>query len=206
MYSCGANNYGELGNGGTTSSMTPVKVTGLDGALVTTLVAGWGNTGALLSNGDYYDWGYNNGGQVGNGNTTSVLMPYQVPLDAPVAQVSQGGSAGSNGQTIALLTDGTLWAWGNGQNYQLGNGVKGNEESPIQITPPAGVTYAAVDSGGGTCYGISTSGAVWAWGYNADGEVGNGTTTTAKKPVEVATGATRISSANRDVVIATTKS
>jgi alpha-tubulin suppressor-like RCC1 family protein len=207
IYSCGGNQYGELGDGSTTASTTtPVQVTGLDGALVTTLVAAWRNTGALLSNGDYYDWGYNAVGQVGNGGTTSVTTPFQVPLDAAVTQVALGGSAGSNGQSLALLADGTLWAWGNGQSYQLGNGVKGNQESPIQITPPTGVKYVAVASGGATSYGLTKAGGVWAWGYNANGEVGNGTTTKAKEPVEVATDATQVSSTARDVVIATTNS
>ena len=206
IYSCGANNYGELGDGSTTSTMTPVKVTGLDDTLVTTLVAAWGDTGALLSNGDYYDWGYNGGGQVGNGGTTSVTTPFQVPLDAAVTQVAQGGSTSSNGQSLAMLTGGTLWAWGNGESYQLGNGAKGNEESPIQITPPKGVTYVALATGGATSYGISEQGGVWAWGYNVNGEVGNGTTKTAKEPVKVATNATQVSATARDVVIATTNS
>jgi alpha-tubulin suppressor-like RCC1 family protein len=206
IYSCGNNANGALGDGSTNSSSRPVKVTGLDGALVTTLVASWGDTGALLSNGAYYDWGYNNGGQVGNGNTAPATVPYQVPLDAPVRQVAQGGSFDSNGQTLALLAGGSLWAWGNGQYYQLGNGVQGNEESPTQITPLTGVNYVALASGGGTCYAITNSGDVWAWGYNADGEVGNGTTTTAKKPVKVATDATQVSATSRDVVIATTRS
>jgi alpha-tubulin suppressor-like RCC1 family protein len=206
IYSCGTNNFGELGDGSTTSSMTPVKVTGLDDALVTTLVAAWGDTGALLSNGDYYDWGYNGGGQVGDGGTTSVTTPFQVPLDAAVTQVAQGGSTGSNGQSLAMLADGTLWAWGNGESYQLGNGAKGNEKSPIQITPPKGVTYQALATGGGTSYGISLQGGVWAWGYNVDGEVGNGTTKTAREPVKVASDATQVSATARDVVIATTSS
>ncbi len=204
IYSCGNNTYGELGDGSTTSSMTRVKVTGLDDALVTTLVAAWGDTGALLSNGDYYDWGYNGGGQVGNGGTKPVTTPFQVPLDAAVTKVAQGGSLGNNGQSLALLANGTLWAWGNGEFYQLGNGVKGNEESPIQITPPKSVTFVALATGGSTSYAITKAGGVWAWGYNVNGEVGNGTTKTAREPVKVATQATQVSATARDVVIATT--
>jgi alpha-tubulin suppressor-like RCC1 family protein len=204
IYSCGNNTYGELGDGSTTSSMTRVKVTGLDDALVTTLVAAWGETGALLSNGDYYDWGYNGGGQVGNGGTKPVTTPFQVPLDAAVTKVAQGGSLGNNGQSLALLANGTLWAWGNGEFYQLGNGVKGNEESPIQITPPKSVTFVALATGGSTSYAITKAGGVWAWGYNVNGEVGNGTTKTAREPVKVATQATQVSATARDVVIATT--
>jgi alpha-tubulin suppressor-like RCC1 family protein len=204
LYSCGTDQYGELGDGSTTSSMTPVRVSLLDGALVTTLVAAWRDTGALLSDGDYYDWGYNAGGQVGDGGTTSVTTPFRVPLDAAVTQVALGGSASSNGQTLAMLTGGTLWAWGDGKAYQLGNGAKGNEESPIHITPPTGVTYVALATGGATSYGITRDGDVWAWGYNKNGEVGNGTTKAAQEPVEVATDATQVSATARDVVIATT--
>jgi alpha-tubulin suppressor-like RCC1 family protein len=203
VYSCGGNQYGELGDGTTTSSDTPVPVTGLDGADVTTLVAAWGNTGALLSNGDYYDWGYNGGGQVGNGATTIAKVPYQVPLPAAVSVAAQGGSLSDNGQTIVLLSTGALYAWGNGEYYQLGNGVKGNETSPVKITPPRGTTYTELASGGSTCYGVTKSGAVWAWGNNSLGQIGNGTTKTAKHPVKVETGATGISSTAGNVAVST---
>ncbi|HEY1916294.1 MAG TPA: hypothetical protein VGH27_12040 [Streptosporangiaceae bacterium] len=200
IYSCGADQDGELGDGTTTSSTTPVKVTGLDDALVTTLVAAWGDTGALLSNGAYYDWGFNSGGQVGNGSTTNADAPYQVPLPAAVSVAAQGGSLASNGQSIVLLSTGALYAWGNGEYYQLGNGAKGNETTPIKITPPAGVTYTALASGGSTCYGVTKSGAVYAWGQSTVGQVGDGKTAAAKRPVKVTTGATGISATAGDVV------
>ena len=174
IYSCGTNNYGELGDGSTTSSMTPVKVTGLDDALVTTLVAAWGDTGALLSNGDYYDWGYNGGGQVGNGGTTSVTTPFQVPLDAAVTQVAQGGSArqqradarnADRRHPVGVGERGVLPAR---QRRQGQRGVAGPDH------PAQGVTYVALATGGATSYGITKHGGVWAWGYNVNGEVGNG--------------------------------
>jgi alpha-tubulin suppressor-like RCC1 family protein len=207
VYSCGANDQGELGDGSTASSMVPVKVTGLNDALVSTLVASWGNTGALLSDGTYYDWGYNADGEVGNGTSQTAPVPYHVPLDAAVAQVALGGSGSMGGQSFAMLSDGSLWAWGNGQYFQLGNDVRGNAETPVRIHPPTGVTYSAVATGGATSYAISAGGAVWAWGYDGDGEVGDGKiTAVVKKPVKVASGATQISATARDVVIATTGS
>jgi alpha-tubulin suppressor-like RCC1 family protein len=201
LYSCGSNQYGELGNGNKQSSTTPVQVTGLNGQSVTTLVAAWGNTGALLSNGDYYDWGFDGEGQIGNGTINdSADTPVQVTLPGPVTQAAQGGSVGSNGQTLVLLSDGSLYAWGAGTTYQLGDGKKANEESPEHILPPSGVTYQALATGGNTSYGITTAGAVYAWGASNDGQVGDGTTTTAKTPVQVETGATQISSTASDVV------
>jgi alpha-tubulin suppressor-like RCC1 family protein len=202
VYSCGSNKYGELGDGTTKSSTTPVRVRGLDGALVTKLVAAWGDTGALLSGGDYYDWGYNAAGQVGNGTTAPAEEPYLVPLHAAVTVAAQGGSAADNGQTIVLLSNGSLHAWGNGMYYQLGNHARGNQDYPVKISAPPGVTFTALASGGSTCYGVSTSGAVWAWGNNSSGQVGDGTTTTmAKHPVQVATGATGISATDEDVAV-----
>ncbi|HEY1916293.1 MAG TPA: hypothetical protein VGH27_12035 [Streptosporangiaceae bacterium] len=206
VYSCGGNQYGELGDGTITSSTTPVKVTGLDDALVTTLVAAWGDTGALLSNGDYYDWGYNKGGQVGNGATANVRVPFQVPLPAAVTVAAQGGSLADNGQSIVLLSTGALYAWGNGEYYQLGNGAKGNETSPIKITPPRNAVYTELASGGSTCYGVTKAGVVWAWGNNASGQVGDGTTKTAKRPVKVETGATGISSTASNAAVSTAAS
>jgi alpha-tubulin suppressor-like RCC1 family protein len=203
LYSCGHNNHGELGDGSTTSSMVPVQVSGLSGAQVTTLVASAGNTGAVLSGGAYYDWGDNADGEVGNGTNQSALVPYHVPLPAAVAQLAAGGSGSMGGQSLALLSNGSLWAWGNGTYYQLGNHLTGDRESPVRISPPSGVKYTAVATGGATSYAISSTGAVWAWGYNGNGEVGDGHTTTTPTAVQVASGATQVSATARDVVIAT---
>jgi len=207
IYSCGTNAQGELGDGGTAPSMVPVEVTGLNGAQVTTLVASWGDTGALLSTGAYYDWGYNTDGEVGNGTDQTVPAPYLVPLDAPVSQVALGGSGSMGGQTLALLSDGTLWAWGNGQYFQLGNNSKRDVLAPIKIHPAHGVTYSAVATGGATSYAISAGGALWAWGYSGNGEIGNGQTTPVRRnPVKVLSNVAQVSATARDVVIATTNS
>jgi alpha-tubulin suppressor-like RCC1 family protein len=202
LYSCGTNQYGELGNGTTKSSKVRVKVSGLSGHSVATLVAAWGNTGALLSNGDYYDWGYDGAGQVGNGTISqSADVPVQVALPGPVAQAAQGGSLANNGQTLVLLSNGSLYAWGNDRYYQLGDGKTASEESPELISPPSGVTYQTLATGGDTSYAISTSGDVYAWGNSATGQVGNGKTKAVKEPVMVETGATLISSTSTDVVV-----
>jgi alpha-tubulin suppressor-like RCC1 family protein len=201
LYSCGNNQYGQLGDGHPEYSMTPVKVTGLGGQLVTSLVASWCNTGALLSDGQYYDWGYNAAGQLGDGTIgTSAFAPVRVSLPDAVTQATLGGSLPSNGQTLVLLSDGSLYAWGNDSDYQLGDGRTASEIFPERIQPPAGVTYRTLATGGSTSYAISTTGNVYAWGGNTVGEVGDGSTTTAERPVRVEFGATAISSTAGDVV------
>jgi alpha-tubulin suppressor-like RCC1 family protein len=99
-----------------------------------------------------------------------------------------------------LLSTGALYAWGDDSVYQLGDGKTSNETSPELITPPAGVTYKTVATGGSTSYGITAGGDVYAWGGNAVGQVGNGTTTTAQAPVQVLTGQSLVSATADDVV------
>jgi alpha-tubulin suppressor-like RCC1 family protein len=202
VYGCGNNGAGDLGDGSTRSSITPVKVAGLDGSLVTQLVASFANSGALLSNGEYFDWGYNGNGQLGDGQfQRSSDVPVRVKLPDPVTQVAQGGSIWDNGQTLVLLSDGSLWAWGSNFHGQLGDGMTRSQESPVRFYPPAGVTYQTLAAGAITSYAISTAGQVYAWGANPVGQVGNGTTLTALSPVRVASGATMISATANDVAI-----
>jgi alpha-tubulin suppressor-like RCC1 family protein len=203
VYSCGDNSYGELGDGSTQSSTTPVQVSALAGQTVTSLVASWGDTGALLADGDYYDWGFNAAGQLGDGLVhKNSDVPVQVNLPGSVTQVTQGGSDDGNGQTLVMLSGGSLYAWGCDSMYQLGDGQTANEKSPEQIFAPAGVTYQTLASGGSTSYAISTTGGVYAWGANSVGQVGNGQRTPAQTPVEVESGATAISATAGDVVVA----
>ncbi|MGH3159502.1 MAG: RCC1 domain-containing protein, partial [Streptosporangiaceae bacterium] len=176
LYSCGMGVYGELGDGTTKGSKVPVPVKGLSGASVTALVAGFGNTGALLSDGEYYDWGLNSQGQLGNGTAgQSSEVPVHVRLPDPVTRAFEGGNAPDDGQTLVQLSDGSVYAWGTDFAFQLGNGKRAAELSPVKISPPYGVTYHAVASGGDTSYGVSTAGEVYAWGAGKFGAVGEGT-------------------------------
>jgi alpha-tubulin suppressor-like RCC1 family protein len=202
VYACGNNTYGELGNGTRRSSDVPVKVIGLGSGQVTTLVSAFADSGAVMANGTYYDWGYNGQGQVGNGVMgRAAITPFRVPLPAAVSQLAQGGSLQGNGQTITLLANGALYAWGAGRDYQLGTGTTANQSSPVQIFAPGGVRYRLLATSGATSYGLSTSGNVYAWGANIVGQVGNGGIRNARYPVRVASKATSISATAADVMI-----
>ncbi len=206
VWACGLNSLGELGDGTIRPSSVPVKVKGLGrSARVVSLVAAFANSGALLADGKYLDWGTNGQGQLGTGTLPRPSdVPVTVPLPARVRQVTQGGSVPGNGQTLALLTNGDLYAWGADGQGQLGDGKTAAQSSPELITPPSGVTYRALATSGGTSYGISTTGAVYAWGGGMEGQIGNGTTESSLTPVKVASGATGISATADDVLIAVT--
>jgi alpha-tubulin suppressor-like RCC1 family protein len=202
VYACGQNVEGDLGDGTRRNTTRPVRVPGLNGSLVTTLVASFANSGALLSNGDYYDWGYNAQGQLGSGKAGKGSdVPVHVKLSQPVVQVAQGGSLWGNGCTLVLLSDGTLRAWGDNWAGQLGNGKRGTRSSPTVIHPPAGVSYQSLATGSATSYAMSPKGKVYAWGASHVGQVGNGSDHTVLKPVLILTGATMISSTANNVVV-----
>jgi alpha-tubulin suppressor-like RCC1 family protein len=202
LYSCGQNADGELGNGSTKGSDVRVQVQGLSGQFVTALVSGFADTGALLSNGTYFDWGWDGQGQLGNGTTGQTSdVPVQVSLPAAARQAVLGGNTITSGQTLVILSNGEVYAWGANGSYQLGTGKREMEPTPVRILPPAGVTYQTLASGGETSYAISTNGNVYAWGANKFGQIGNGTTNIAAEPVLVETGATLISSTSNDVAV-----
>ena len=208
VWACGLNSLGELGDGTTKPSSVPVKVKGLGpSAHVVFLVAAFANSGALLADGKYLDWGTNGEGQLGIGTRRKPSdVPVTVPLPTRVQQVTQGGSLPGNGQTLALLTNGDLYAWGDDGQGQLGDGKTAVQSSPELITLPSGVTYQALATSGGTSYGISTTGDVYAWGGGKEGQIGNGTTESSFTPVKVSSGATGISATADDVLIAITGS
>jgi alpha-tubulin suppressor-like RCC1 family protein len=202
VFACGQNIDGDLGIGSTRSTGRPVRVVGLGGSPVTELVAAFANSGALLANGAYFDWGLDRAGQLGDGRfRRSSDVPVLVRLPSPVAQVAQGGSIQSNGQTLVMLSDGSVWAWGNDRFSQLGDGRTGSRALPEQIRQPAGVTYKILATGSATSYAISTTGRVYAWGVSFVGQLGDGLTLTARKPVLVASGAVAISATANDVNI-----
>jgi alpha-tubulin suppressor-like RCC1 family protein len=202
VYACGQNVDGDLGDGRRASSTIPVKVKRLGGSSVTRLVASFANSGALLSDGHYFDWGFDGTGQLGDGSVhRSSDVPVRVHLRHPVMQVAQGGSIWDNGQTLVMLSNGSLWAWGNDRAAQLGDGVTAIEPRPVRFHPPAGVVYRSLATGSATSYAISTTGRVYAWGVAHVGQVGDGHTRTAFTAVVVATGATSISATANNVVI-----
>jgi len=205
---CGKNADGVAGIGSHSRvlALTPEAVTGLPlGVAVTQLYSAYNNDGALLANGKYYDWGYNAAGQVGNGRAPAAASrPSRVRIHdtSPVTQVALGGSTKSNGQTLVMLADGTMWAWGDDSNGQLGDGSTVSQDAPEEITPPPGLTYVTLAAGGSTSHAIDTDGNVWAWGWGKGGQLGTGRQAESLTPVEADSGAVMISSTASDVVVA----
>lgn len=173
-YACGAGDLGQLGDGSTSPATVPTKVVGLPGGPIASLTSSWKGSGALMADGRYYDWGYGRAGQLGNGTTADSDVPVEVPLPGAAVTVSQGGSGPNNGQTLALLADGSLWAWGNNRWGQLGIGSSEHSSVPVSVSLPKTVAIASINSGGSSCFLVSTSGRLWSWGRDEVGQLGTG--------------------------------
>jgi alpha-tubulin suppressor-like RCC1 family protein len=164
LYECGKGAGGALGNGSNANSSSPVKVS-LPGP-VSAIVSSWEGSGALV-NGTYYDWGYNSVGQLGNGTTQDSNLPVKVNLPAPVAEVFQGGDFGGDGETMALLADGHVYAWGSNTYGELDDGTRTDRALPVKV-PLRGASDVAC--GGSTCYAIR-NGLLEGFGNNTYGQL-----------------------------------
>jgi hypothetical protein len=147
---------------------------------------------------NYYDWGRNNLGQVGNGSTSSsgVATPYLAA--SSVTQVSLGGSNSGNGQTVAFV-NGSPQGWGDDTYGQLNDGGSTYVATPEPITEPSGVTWVSVSSSGGTVYWIDSNGGVWAEGDGSLGQMGDGTYSPSSEPVLILNGMGQVSGTSSNV-------
>lgn len=179
----GFNPYGELGNGTTTNSNLPVQVVGPGGSgylsgVTTVGVAGFHSL-ALTNDGTNWAWGYNADGELGTTSTQTCTNNNNPCSTTPLAISSLSNvraMVGGGYHSLALLSDGTVRAWGYGAYGQLGNGSQYNQSTPVVVTSLSGVTALA----GGVYYSLAlkSDGTVWGWGYNGDGQLGATTSQT----------------------------
>ena len=178
LYAWGDDTDGQLGNGKSGTDKTkPHPVTVPLGVKKWTQVsAGGRHTVALAKTGQLYAWGWNEYGQLGNGESgTDKDTPQKVKVTALPAgtqwtQVSAGGS-----YTIALTETGQLYAWGYNQFGQLGNGKYSvNTNSKLEkVSLPAGTELKQVSAGTSHAVALTETGQLYAWGWNKYGQLGN---------------------------------
>jgi alpha-tubulin suppressor-like RCC1 family protein len=173
----GDGEMGQLGDGRPKGSDVPVAVSGLTG--VKAIAAGGEHALALLSDGTVMAWGADEYGQLGN---SSVLAGGEEGeeqprfSDAPVAVEGVSGvtaiAAGLH-HSLALLAGGTVTAWGEDVNGELGDGAIAREqETPVPVSGLTGV--AAIAAGGEHSMALLSSGNVETWGEDKFGELGDG--------------------------------
>jgi alpha-tubulin suppressor-like RCC1 family protein len=180
----GLNSDGQLGTGSTVSRHTPVRVKLPRSAKVKALAAG-SKHGLARTSAGLYAWGNNFSGQLGNGSTTSSDRPVKVDLQGLHPGHVTSLFAGCD-FSLALFSRGALLAWGNNLEGQLGDGsTVSRSDTPVEVMLPAGTKVRSVSAGCVDGYALTVKGHVLAWGYNGNGQLGNGTVTDSGVPVRV---------------------
>jgi len=174
LWGAGQNEYGELGQNSNVKYSSPVQIPGTDWArLPISPIAK--NLAVIKSNKTI--WGIGRG--YGGGFAIPDSQGYEYSSPVQMAGGSSGWAqvgVGVERSTIAVKTDGTLWAWGNNQNGQIADNSRTARSSPTQI--PGTTWGTSSDTFSSNKYGghiIKTDGTLWAWGDNGTGIIGNNT-------------------------------
>ena len=177
-YCWGDNVYGQLGDGSTTSSLTPVAVAG--GLSFAAVSAGRFHNCGVTTAGEAYCWGRNDDGQLGNTTTTNSPTPVAV---ASFGQRFAAVSAGSS-HSCGVTTQGVGLCWGDNSLAMLGDGSAESSLRPVAVAGGQ-LSFAAVSAGQFHSCGVTTAAEAYCWGANSDGQLGDDDITIKLFPVPV---------------------
>ena len=180
----GDNRYGQSGGSGTVIRLnSPVQMSGLNG--ITAIACGGWHSIALKSDGTVWTWGENNDGQLGNGTSDGVYSSASHPNPIQVNGLSGIAAIGGGAvHTIALKSDGTVWAWGSNYDGQIGDGTYSERDNPVQVNGLQ-EKITAISAG---CYqniAIASDATIWGWGNNCEGELGDGTNISKNRALQI---------------------
>jgi alpha-tubulin suppressor-like RCC1 family protein len=156
---------------------------------VVAIAAGGWHTVALKSNGTVYAWGLNTFGRLGDGTITNSSIPVQVkdpqPEDPSAVLTDVVAIGAGEHHTVALKSNGTVWAWGDNRNGQLGDGTLEERHYPVHSTN-LGLAWNAIAAGYHHSLALKSDGTLQAWGYNYSGQLGdNNAPTNSSVPVRI---------------------
>ena len=156
------------------------------------VASGHAHSLAVKSDGTVWAWGTNDSGQLGDGTQGVDRSP--PVLVSGLTDVVSVSASGSN--SLAVQSDGTLWAWGSNSKGQLGDGPTTDSLTPKPVSGLTGVV--AVAAGNYHSLAVKSDGTLWAWGGNFNGQLGDGTTTdrSTPKPVPGLTGVVAVAAGN----------
>jgi len=193
IFSWGENNFGQLGDGTESNRISPVEITSNFNLQVDddiTKISTKADHNLLLTSTNLvFTWGYNFYGQLGDGSNQSSSLPimitpsFQLQSNENIESVYAGCQ-----HSMAISTDNQVFTWGNNLYGQLGNKDTSNRLKPTEITSEFNLVsdeIVEVIAGQLHAFGISSSGKVYAWGLNGNGQLGIGTTSSIFTPVEI---------------------
>mgnify|MGYP000053598749 CR=1 FL=1 len=177
LWAWGQNPYGQLGDGTTVNRTNPVQIK--SEIKFKEISVGRSHSVAIDIEGNLWTWGRNDYGQLGDGTTTNRTSPVQIKAGTKFIKISA-----EDDRSLAIDIEGNLWAWGNNYRGQLGDGTTTNRTTPVQIK--AGIKFTNVCArGNDSSFALDSGNYLWAWGYNYNGQLGDGTTVNKLEPVEI---------------------
>lgn len=191
--SLGVNSAGEALSWGTEAStypepkdstlvLSPTAVAGLANVKIRQVAAGFWHSVALAEDGSVYSWGRNTCGEVGNGSTQVQKTPTKLTGfgSDKIVQIAAGAC-----YSLALSENGTVYSWGENGSGALGDGTLTDRPSPVKVQGLDNVTVTQISSQFDHSLAVSNDGKVFAWGMNADGQLGDDTRDSRSTPVRV---------------------
>jgi alpha-tubulin suppressor-like RCC1 family protein len=168
VYSWGLNDQGQLGLNDFTQRLTPVQISSFSG--VASVYAGERFSVALKSDGTLYSWGQNGFGQLGDGTTIRKLTPVQISTLTNVTLVGVGAR-----HVIAITSGGSAYGWGSNSDGEIGDGttIGTGRSTPTAISGLSSI--ASLKAGDRFSTAITSTGVLYAWGRNFEGQLGDGT-------------------------------
>ena len=173
----GFNPTGQLGDNTTTNRVTPIT-TFSGGTNWKQVSAGYRHTAAIKTDGTLWTWGRNLDGECGN----NTVAQRNTPITTFAGGTNWKQVSCGRDHTVAIKTDGTLWAWGRNAYAALGDNTTTQRNTPI-TTFSGGTNWKQVSAGYRHTAAIKTDGTLWTWGSNAYAQMGDNTTVNRSTPV-----------------------
>ncbi|WP_296142698.1 T9SS type A sorting domain-containing protein [uncultured Flavobacterium sp.] len=182
LWAWGDNSSGQLGDGTLINKNQPVQIGTANNWQK--ISAGINFSLAIKTNGTLWAWGSNLWGRLGITVSGRQLNPIQIGTATDWRNIS--ASAGtSGGHSLAIKSDGTLWAWGSNSYGQLGDNTVVNKNQAVQIG--VDTDWLTIDAGGDHSVAIKTNGTLWAWGSNGSRQLGTGINGDRHTPTQIGT-------------------
>jgi serine/threonine protein kinase/alpha-tubulin suppressor-like RCC1 family protein len=173
----GENANGQLGNGSTTDGRVPAPVVG--GLTFRSIATGANHACAVTPRGEACCWGNNSGGQLGDGTRVAREVPTAVKTGLRFVAIATGAL-----HTCAVTADGEAFCWGRDNYGQLGDGGNAQDSAePVRVV--GNHSFAAIRAFGSHTCATTPSGEGFCWGYNLDGQLGEGSRVNRTRPVYV---------------------
>ena len=194
VFTWGNNSQGQLGDDTTTNRTTPTDITSqfllTEGETIISLSLGYYHSSALTSTGRVFTWGVNGQGQLGDGTTTNRTTPtditsrFSLTEGETIISLSLGSYHSS-----AITSTGRVFIWGRNSQFQLGDGTTSNRTTPTDITShfllTEGETIISLSLAINHSSALTSTGRVFTWGHNSEGELGDGTITNRSTPIDI---------------------